>query len=122
MSAPSLNDDLVSETLTVTKTKNLSNKEVLCVYDGKRNFQAAWCASEDGLDDLTKKYVGGRVSKNFVCDDEGNMRKYIGEVTHVHFVPSESQYLLHVSYLSDDDSEDLEECQVQDLWVGYDNE
>ena len=62
------------------------------------------------------------MSKQFVCDHEGNMRKYIGEITHVNFVPSESQYLLHVSYLSDDDSEDLEECQVQDLWVGYDNE
>ena len=55
-----------------------------------------------------------------MCDDEGNVRKYIGEVTHVHFVKSEAQYLVHVSYLSDDDSEDLEEWQVKDLWVGYD--
>ena len=115
----SLNDDLVSSTLTVSKTKNLSNKEVLCVYDGSQNVQAAWSVTEDGLDDLTKKYVGGRVSKDFVCDDESNVRKYIGEVTHVHFVPSETQYLIHVSYLSDDDSEDLEEWQVRDLWVGY---
>ena len=99
---------------------NLSNKEVLRVYDGKQNVQAAWCASEDGLDELTSKYVGGKVSKEFVCDDEGNVRKYIGEVTHVHFVKSEAQYLVHVSYLSDDDSEDLEEWQVKDLWVGYD--
>ena len=116
----SLDDDLVSSTLTVSKTKNLLNKEILSVYDGSQNVRAAWSVSEDGLDDLTKKYAGGRVSKEFVCDDEGNVRKYIGEVTHVHFVPSESQYLIHVSYLSDDDSEDLEEWQVRDLWVGYD--
>ena len=79
------------------------------MYDGKQNVRAAWCASEDGLDEITAKYVGGRVSKEFVCDDEGNVRKYIGEVTHVYFVKSEIQYLVHVSHLFDDDSEDLEE-------------
>ena len=60
---------------------------------------------------IHKKYLGGRVSKHF--DDEGNVRKYIGDV---HFIPYEVQYLIHVSYLlSDDDSEDLEEWQVGDL-------
>ena len=91
----------------------------MCVYDGKQNVRAVWCTTENGLDELTKKYVGGKVSKEFVDGDDDHLRKYIGEVTHVHFVRSESQYMVYVSYLSDSDSEDLEEWKVKDYWVGY---
>jgi len=68
----------------------------LCVYDGKQNVRAVWCTTENGLDELTKKYVGGKVSKEFVDGDDDHLRKYIGEVTHVHFVRSESQYQKNV--------------------------
>ena len=111
---------LVSATLKVTKTKDLMNKEVLSVFDGKQNVRAAWSTSENGLDELTKKYVGGKVSKKFV-NENGSLRKYRGEVTHVHFIRSNAQYVMHVSYLSDSDSEDMEEHEIKDCWVGYEN-
>ena len=91
------------------------------MYDGTHDVRSAWNTSENGLDELTKKYVGGQVIKEFVDNnDDGtsSLRKYTGEVTHVHFVRSESQYMMHVSYLSDSDSEDMEEYEVKDYWVG----
>ena len=85
------------------------------MYDGTQNVRSAWNTSEDGLDELTKKYVGGQVSKEFVennIDGTSSLRKYTGEVTHVHFVRSESQYMMYVSYLSDSDSKDMEEYEL----------
>ena len=92
------------------------------MYDGTHNVRSAWNTSQDGLDELTRKYVGGNVSKEFVDNSDGTsvLRKYIGEVTHVHFMRSESQYMMHVSYLSDSDSEDMEEYEIKHYWVGRD--
>lgn len=107
-------------TLQVAKTKDLDNIEILTPYNGHQNVRATWSTTEDGLDELTKKYVGGKVSKDFVDVENGQLRKYIGEVTHVHFVRSGSQYEMHVAYLSDSDSEDMEEWEIKNHWVGYD--
>ena len=112
-----LRDDVVSSTLHVCKTKKTRDKDALTVYDGSHDVTAAWKVDEGGQEDLTKKYVGGKVSKTFV-DLRGVERAFIGEITHVHFVQSEAQYMMHVSYLSDSDSEDMEEWQVKDSWVG----
>ena len=58
---------------------------VICMFVnvGKHDFRSTVHTSEYGLDDLTKKYIGGKVSKEFLCDDDGNVKKYIGEITHV---------------------------------------
>ena len=60
------------------------------------------------------------MNKTFVEIEDGQLRKCIGEVTHVHFVRSASQYAMHVSYLSDSDSENMEEWDIKNHWVGYD--
>ena len=116
------NDDYVcvDGVRQVARTKDLDDIEILTPYNSNQNVRSTWFTSEDGLNELTKKYVGGKVSKSFVDVDNGQLRKYIGEVTHVHFVRSASQYAMHVSYLSDSDSEDMEEWEIKNHWVGYD--
>ena len=42
------------------------SKDLLIVYDGSHDVRAAWYVDEGGQEDLTKKYVGGKVSKTFV--------------------------------------------------------
>ena len=98
-----LHDDVVSSTLHVCKTKKIANKDVLTVYDGSHDVRTSWDVDEGGQDDLIKKYVGDKVSKTFV-DGNSVERVFIGEITHVHFVQSESQYKMYVSYLSGADS------------------
>ena len=116
-----LSDKLTSATLTVAKTKKVKDVEVLTVYNGTYDVRAAWSTCEFGQDALTKKYVGAKVCKEFVDDDDGSVREYTGEITGVHFVQSESQYMMHVSYLSDSDSEDMEEWEVKENWVGFED-
>ena len=75
-----------------------------------------WNYNEVGMDELTEKYVGARVEKEFLIDEEhGVVRKFVGSITHVHYIRNTNQYMMHVSYMSDSDSEDMEEWQVRDL-------
>ena len=88
------------------------------MYDGTHNVRSAWNTNEDGLDEFTRKYVGGDVSKEFVDNSDGTsvLHKYIGEGEVTLF----TQYMIHVSYLSDSDSEDMEEYEIKHYWVGRD--
>ena len=103
----------------VAKTCKHKDIEVLQMYNGSMDVRTAWACSEYGHDELIKKYVGAKVVKEFVDDDDGSTRMYTGEITRVHFVPAESQYMMHVSYLSDSDSEDMEEWEVKENWLGF---
>ena len=108
-----LNDESVAANLHLASTPDLIDDEKLLYSRGSRiNPYAAWAASLKGKEALQKDYVGKRVSKNF-CDDEGNRRPYLGTVRYVHWVQSEAQYCMHVSYDSDSDSEDMEEWELR---------
>ena len=78
----------------------------------------AWKASEKGKDELDKSYKGKRVSKQFVHNEAGDKRPFLGTVRYVHWVQSEAQYCMHVSYDSDSDSEDMEEWEVRSRLCG----
>lgn len=113
-----LRDDVVDASRVVSQTAGLRDSEELTNYDGSIDVRHGWTRTEDGLDDYTKKYVGGKVSREFVYDEQGNTRKYVGEITHVHYLKGASHYVFHVVY-PDDDSEDLEEWEVKNHWLGY---
>ena len=110
---------MVDDSLDVSQTAGLRDSEELTNYDGSIDVRHGWTRTEDGLDDYTKKYVGGKVSREFVCDAQGNTRKYVGEITHVHYLKDASHHVFHVVY-PDDDSEELEEWEVKNHWFGYD--
>ena len=88
------------------------NPEVLVKDRGSLiNPRAAWSINEDDEDDLTLKYVGKRVWKQFRVGDV--VTTYDDDITHVHFVQDVGQFMMHVSY-DDDDSEDYEEYEVKE--------
>ena len=72
---------MVDDSLDVSQTAGLRDSEELTNYDGSIDVRHGWTRTED---DYTKKHVGGKVSRAFVYDEKGNMRKYVGEITHVH--------------------------------------
>ena len=102
---------MVDDSLDVSQTAGLRDSEELTNYDGSIDVRHGWTRTEDDLDDYTKKHVGGKVSREFVYDEQGNTRKYVGEITHVHYLKGASHYVFHVVY-PDDDSGDLEECST----------
>ena len=74
---------------------------------------AVWSINEDDEDDLTLKYVGKRVRKQFRVGDV--VTTYDDDITHVNFVQDVGQFMMHVSYDDDDDdSEDYEEYEVKE--------
>ena len=75
------------------------------------SHRVAWSINEDDEDDLTLKYVGKRVWKQFRVGDV--VTTYDGDITHVHCVQDVGQFMMHVSY-DDDDSEDYEEYEVKE--------
>ena len=79
-----LRDDVVDDSLAVSQTAGIRDNEELTNYDGSIDVRHGWTRTEDDLDDYTKKYVGGKVSREFVYDEKDNMWKYVGEITHVH--------------------------------------
>ena len=56
-----------------------------------------------------------------MCECENNSEStttsYDGEITHVHFVQNAGQFMIHVSYYDDDDSEDYEEYEVKEEYL-----
>ena len=65
--------------------------------------RSAWSINEDDEDDLTLKYVGKRLYKQFRVDD--SVTSYDGDITYVHFNQDAGQFMMYVSY-DDDASED----------------
>ena len=55
-----------------------------------------WSINEDDEDDLTLKYVGKRVRKQFRVGDV--VTTYDDDITHVNFVQDVGQFMMHVSY------------------------
>ena len=54
--------------------------------------------------------------------ETGDKRPFLGTVRYVHWVQSEGQYCMHVSYDSDSDSEDMEEWEVKSRLCGGSDE
>lgn len=63
-----LRDDVVDASRVVSQTAGLRDSEELKNYDGSIDVRHGWTRTEDGLDDYTKKYAGGKVSREFVYD------------------------------------------------------
>ena len=65
--------------------------------------------------------MGKRISKNFVYNDTGDKRPFLGTVRYVHWVQSEGHYCMHVDYDSDSDSEDMDEWEAKARLCGGDD-
>ena len=91
-----MNDTSASASMHLQDCKAI-DPEVLVKDRGSLiNPRAAWSINEDDEDDLTLKYVGKRVRKQFRVGDE--VTTYDGDITHVHFVQDAGQFMMHVSY------------------------
>ena len=114
-----LHDKSVSANLHLASVPKLKDPETLIIdRAGSIDPYAVWKASEKGKDELTESYVGKRISKIFVHNEAGDKRPFLGTVRYVHWVQSEAQYCMYVSYDSDSDSEDMEEWEVKSRLCG----
>ena len=106
-----LNDKSASASMHLSDCKAAKPEVLVANRSSLMNPRLAWMINEHNEDDLTTKYGGKRVRKEFAIDEETT--SFDGTITHVHFVQDAGQFMMHVSY-DDGDSEDYEEFEVKE--------
>ena len=108
----SLSDNTVSHVLHVSQTPAHVNIERLPPESVAIDVDFAATRTEHNLDELRKKYVGRKVSKQFNVD--GEVVRYVGEVDRVYWEPEMRKFLYHVVY-EDSDEEEIELWQLRTI-------